>query len=376
MIASNMATSAETNVTNILHLEDSELDHRLTKRVLTQNGFTFSIDRIDNLASFCELATGHNYDVILADYNLAGFTAIDAWNILTKKLASPPPFILLSGTIGETAAVEAIHLGISDYLHKNELSSLPRVIQRALDIQAANLAKDMAHAELAASEKRLSEFSDYLQSAIERERATIAREIHDDIGGSLAAVKLDLAWIARHNTDAATHIHVSAAIEMLQHALGASQRIMMDLRPAILDQGLVAAIQWLALSFEKRTGIPTALHANNEQLSPPKPVQLAAYRTAQESLTNISKYANCSRVLIDLSDAEDVLTLEIRDNGQGLSEQDLQKSRSFGIRGLHERARLVGGWLDVSSRKDHGTSIILSVPLSGNGHNIHLESLK
>jgi signal transduction histidine kinase len=216
---------------------------------------------------------------------------------------------------------------------------------------------------LAISEKRLSDFAGHLQATIERERASIAREIHDDIGGSLAAAKLDLAWLSRHSKSPESQAHIQAATETLQHALGASQRIMMNLRPSILDQGLVAAVQWLAVSFERRTGIKTQLRASSESLCPPAAVQLTAYRTAQEALTNISKYANCSLVQIDISDAEDFLTLEVADNGVGISEQERMKTDAFGIRGLHERARAVGGWLDISSRQGVGTSVILSVPL-------------
>ncbi|MDB5848716.1 MAG: hypothetical protein JWP29_2468, partial [Rhodoferax sp.] len=153
------------------------------------------------------------------------------------------------------------------------------------------------------------------------------------------------------------------ASEMLQHALGASQRIMMNLRPPILDQGLVAAVQWLAQSFQKRTGVATAFRTTQEKIDVSKEVRLVAYRTAQEALTNISKYAQCSAVSIDLSDGEGVLTLEISDNGRGLSRESLEKPKAFGLRGLSERAKTVDGWLDISSRGGGGTSIILSVPL-------------
>jgi len=351
----------------ILHLEDSLPDHRLVCRALDKTGFAYAMTRVETLEVFTDLAGSCTFDLILADYRLPGFTAIDAWSALPAD-GSRPPFILLSGAIGEAAAVSAIHLGISDYLHKDDLDKLGRVIMRALEVHHARMAKAKADRELAASEKRLSEFASYLQAAIERERAAIAREIHDDIGGSLAAVKLDLAWISRHIADPAIRLHTQAATDMLQHALGASQRIMMDLRPSILDQGLFAAVQWLASSFEKRTGIKTVLRANDERLCPPKSVQLTAYRTAQEALTNISKYANCSLVHIDISDAEDFLTMEISDNGIGISDLELRKPTAFGIRGLHERARTIGGWLDVSTRAGVGTSVILSVPLTETTH--------
>ena len=351
----------------VLHLEDSELDHHLVCRALAKDGLAFSIARVDTLETFREAMAQGAFDVILADYRLAGFTALDAWACLAEK-EERPPFILLSGAIGESAAVAAIQRGISDYLPKDDLRNLVRVIRRAIEVFQAKQAQARATRELAASERRLAEFAEHLQSAIENERAAIAREIHDDIGGSLAAVRLDLSWVARHVQDAQTTEHIQTATEMLQHAIGASQRIMMNLRPAILDQGLYPAITWLAESFQRRTGIKTSLVTSKEQIHASKAIELTAYRTAQEALTNVSKYAQCSLVRIDLSDAEQVLTLEITDNGCGIAPQALANPKAFGLRGLQERAKVVGGWLDLSSRSGAGTTIILSIPLNGAQH--------
>ena len=352
---------------SILHLEDSVHDHRLVCRALNAAGLSYEITRVDALAAFADLAASGGFNLILADYRLPGFTAVDAWSALPEDGVRPPA-ILISSAIGEAAAVAAIHLGISDYLHKDDLSRLERVILRTIDSHRVHREKEQSDLDLARSEKRLSELTGYLQTAVERERAAISREIHDDIGGSLAAAKLDLAWIARHGTDPTMQAHTQAATDMIQHALGASQRIMMNLRPSILDQGLFAAVQWLASSFERRTGIKTILRANNEDLCPEKSVQMTAYRTAQEALTNVSKYARCSLVQIEISDAENFLTMEISDNGVGITEQEMRKSDAFGIRGLRERAKTVGGWLDVSTQQGIGTSVILSVPLTASAH--------
>ena len=356
----------------VLHLEDSEVDHELVKFLLRKSAVPFHLHRVETLDAFLAYLREQAVDVILADYRLPGFTAIDAWNALRAQTGDsmPPPFVLLSGAIGESAAVDALQRGISDYLLKDDVTKLAHVIKRAIEVHESRLAKARADAELAQSERRLAELTEYLQSSIEQERASIAREVHDDIGGSLAAIKFDLAWVARHSEDAALLEHVRAATEMLQHAIGASQRIMHNLRPAILDQGLVAAVQWLASDFERRTGVPTRVQVSRETLAVSKAIQLVAYRTTQEALTNISKYANASSVRIEMSDAEGVLTLEIADKGRGLDRQELDKPRAFGIRGLHERARTVGGWLDVSSRLGEGTSIILSVPLKAMAHDL------
>jgi two-component system sensor histidine kinase UhpB len=359
----------------ILHLEDSDLDHALVSRALAKGSGQFTLLRAETLLELLTHLECSELDVVLADYRLSGFTALDAWSAACKTPAKPP-FILVSGAIGESAAVEAIQIGISDYVHKSDLASLWRVIHRTIDMAQVKADKARAHAALAESERRLAEFTEHLQSTIELERAAIAREIHDDIGGSLAAVKLDLGWLSRHANDDIQTAHIDSAREMLQHALGASQRIMMDLRPAILDQGLFAALQWLTSSFAKRTGISTSLNANHEDFSLERTVQLTAYRTVQEALTNIAKYAKCRSVKVDLSDAEKVLTVEISDDGVGIQAADLQKPTSFGIRGLQERAKSVGGWLDVSGNHLDGTSITLSIPLDKDTHSNEVEAFE
>lgn len=339
------------------------LDHDLARLVLKKTIGAFEMERVETLTEFLQLLAERSFDVILADYRLPGFTALDAWSEL-QQCEAPPPVILLSGAIGEPAAVDAIQRGISDYLSKDNLNQLPQVIRRTLEVQRIRKEKQDADQALLRSERRLAEFAEHLQSTIDQERASIAREIHDDIGGALAAVKFDVSWIGRHSDDPSTLAHVAAATEMLQHALDASQRIMMNLRPAILDQGLVAAVQWLAAGFSRRTGIETLVNASCEHSTLDKAFQLVAFRTAQEALTNISKYAKCTHVSIDLTDTEGHLTLEVRDNGQGILRADLDKPKSFGISGLRERAKTVGGWLDVSTRPGDGTAIILSVPLA------------
>jgi signal transduction histidine kinase len=125
----------------------------------------------------------------------------------------------------------------------------------------------------------------------------------------------------------------------------------------------------MAARFEKRTGIICEFRTNLERQGTdlqlqnlPPGVPLAAYRTAQEALTNVSKHAQATRVVLDLSLTSGVLSLEVSDNGRGLDQADLDKARSFGIRGLHERAGTVGGWVDLSSAPG-GTTLILSVPL-------------
>jgi signal transduction histidine kinase len=343
-------------------LEDSAPDHLLLCRALDKAKLFYSITRVDTLHAFAQsISNGLSFDVILADYRLNGFTAMDGWAAMqTTNIRAP--FILVSGAIGEELAVEAVRLGISDFVNKADLGRLALVIDRALTALQAQSDKETATRALAVSQKRLTEFTEHLQATIEAERASIAREIHDDIGGSLVAAKLDVAWVARHVPDQKIQSHLASAQEMLKHAMGASQRIMMALRPSILDQGLVPAVEWLVEGFSKRTGIPARISAKG-QFSLSKDIELVAYRTTQEALTNASKYANCSVVQVDISDEESVLTVEVNDDGIGIPDAAKENTAGFGLRGLQERARTVGGWLDISSTPGNGTSIILSVPL-------------
>jgi signal transduction histidine kinase len=353
----------------LLHLEDSEPDHALALAHLQRGGLAVRARRIDTRAEFAA-ALDEPWDVVLSDYHLPGFTGLDALQMLRDRRAadgSAPPFILVSGQIGEDTAVEAMRNGASDYLLKNNLARLAPAIEHAIEGARTKRARVAADQALQASRQRLSELAQHLQTSVEAERQAIAREIHDDVGGSLTALKFELDWIRRHAVAPEVQQRATAALETVTHAIEASQRIMQNLRPAILEQGLAAALQWMTSRFEKRTGIVCELRmpeaAQHEGLALPPGVPLVAYRTAQEALTNVTKHAEASRVVLDLTLTGGVLSLEISDNGRGLGPDDLAKARSFGIRGLHERASTVGGWVDLSSSAA-GTSLILSVPLA------------
>ncbi len=345
----------------VLHLEDSEVDHELAMAWLARDGCSLQTVRVETEAGF-RAALEEDWDAILSDYNLPDFSGLAALEIL-KASGRLLPFVILSGEIGEDVAVQAMREGASDYLLKSRPTRLLPALERAIEANEMQRARVTADRELAASRQRLSELAQHLQTNIEGERAAIAREIHDDVGGALTALNFDLSWIARHCSDAEVLQRAQSALEMAGHAIESSQRIMHNLRPAILEQGLVAALQWMAQRFEKRTGIECAFRTSHENLTLPPGVPLVTYRAVQEALTNVSKHAQAQRVAIDLSLARGVLSVEVSDNGRGLTPDDLAKSGSFGIRGLRERAETVGGWVDLSGGSA-GTTMILSVPVS------------
>jgi signal transduction histidine kinase len=237
----------------LLHLEDSELDHALVLAHLRRGGLDVQSRRVETRGPFVA-ALSEPWDLVISDYHLPGFSGLEALALL-KEHRSEVPFILVSGQIGEETAVESMRNGAADYLLKNNLSRLAVAVEHALHASDTQRARIKADADLKVSQQRLSELAQHLQTSVEAERHAIAREIHDDVGGSLTALKFDLAWMRRHAVQPEVMQRAESALETVTHAIEASQRIMQNLRPAILEQGLVAALQWMISRFEQRTGI-------------------------------------------------------------------------------------------------------------------------
>ena len=316
-----------------------------------------------SISAFGRAAVGV-FDVYLSDYAVPGGTGVDAWNLLEHG-DNPLPFVILSPQeMGEAESVDVMRSGVSECVFKEDLHRLGYVLHKLLEVWDARRAKLQADAALVVSRNQLLRLTQQLHARIDEERTAVSREIHDDIGGALAAVKFDLSWIARHTADANVKDRVQQATLTLQQALEASQRIMLNLRPAILDEGLVPALHWLVNAFQKRTGADAVFRCAKDTLDLSAEVQTVAFSVVREGLTNVVKHANATRVLVDVSDQGGILTVEVTDNGQGFAPKALEKDTSFGLLGLRERAQSVGGWLDVSTTGG-GVSVTLSVPLAG-----------
>jgi signal transduction histidine kinase len=235
--------------------------------------------------------------------------------------------------------------------------------------------------ELEESHERLKEVSSHIMAAREHERIRIAREIHDDLGGNLTAIKIDLDWIARRVGEGSFNevketpallAKVLTVSQMVDRTMQSIQRISRDLRPGIMDFGIVAAVEWEAREFAKRLGIPCEVSCAGQDIDLEPDVAVAVFRIFQESLTNITKHAKASHVWVRLgtfpAQAQEWLELEIRDNGFGILPSDLVKLNSFGIRGMVERASFLGGKLTVNRTREIGTAgqgtiVRLSIPL-------------
>ena len=203
-----------------------------------------------------------------------------------------------------------------------------------------------------------------LQSIREEERTRVAREIHDELGQVLTAVKIDVASLVRDlPTDQKQEKKVETVLSLVDHGIQSVRRIATELRPRILDDlGLVAAIEWAAEDFQTRTGTIGRVDLPEGQIAIDPERATAIFRIFQETLTNIARHANATEVDIRLSKDGGDIVLEVRDNGRGISDEQLSAGESFGILGMRERALLAGGDLIISGATGKGTLVRLRIP--------------
>ena len=219
-------------------------------------------------------------------------------------------------------------------------------------------------AELRASREQLAELSFHLEVAKEEERERIARDIHDELGSILVRLKIEAALLASKLPENPASLREKAgSIEnLLDQAIGTTQRVSRQLRPGILKEfGLAEAIKCQSEDFAQSTGIACPVQCD-EDIDADAETSLALFRIAQEALTNIAKHAHASLVVVRLRREQGSIALEIRDNGRGISEADMNKPKSFGLRGIRERIHSLAGEFEISAVEHGGTHILLRVP--------------
>jgi PAS domain S-box-containing protein len=221
---------------------------------------------------------------------------------------------------------------------------------------------------LRAQQQELRELSARVLEAREEEKTRIARELHDELGQMLTALKMDLAWLAERLPagDAALAGRAAEMRGLLEDTVGATRRISADLRPLMLDDlGLAEAADWLVRDFARRSGVACEMRmAAPEALQAvPKNLATALYRAVQESLTNIARHSGAKRAWVMFAVENGGLQVEVEDDGRGISGEDLGKPRSLGLKGMRERFAYFGGSLDISSPARGGTRVRIQVPI-------------
>jgi two-component system sensor histidine kinase UhpB len=219
------------------------------------------------------------------------------------------------------------------------------------------------------SEEQLRQLAARLQSAREEERAEVSRELHDELGQVLTALKLE---INRAVEVFATEVHSVTSIDRLQSVVGlvdlgiaTVKRISARLRPATLDHlGLAEAIRWEAMAFKARTGIRCHVRSNRKQTRLSAEQQTALFRIVQEALNNVVCHANASSVQVTITEGDSAVELRVRDNGRGITADQASAPASIGLLGMRERAALVGGTFKVSGQRGKGTVVSVHLPLA------------
>ena len=223
--------------------------------------------------------------------------------------------------------------------------------------------------QLEESHNKLRQLAAHLQSVREEERTHIAREIHDELGQMLTALKMDVALLERKvkkvnpNLDEAVN-DMHSMSGLIDSTIKSVRKIATELRPEILDElGIKDAIEWETQIFRNRTGIECTFITNLNELNLGREQATALFRILQETLTNVTRHANATEVKVTLNHKNDELIMEIADNGKGITDDETKGEKSLGILGMRERTILLGGEFKIQTAEGKGTKVIVMIPI-------------
>ncbi len=222
-----------------------------------------------------------------------------------------------------------------------------------------------AEKELKKSRRDLRNLSAHLQSVREEESSRIAREIHDELGQALTALQMDLSWLQNRipKEEELFRDKTARMSQLLDSTVESVHRIMRELRPSVLDDlGLSAAIEWQINDFQERSGIQSEVLLCCSEADIDKELATTVFRIFQEALTNIARHSKATRFFVSLTEDVGGLCLEVKDNGVGITQEQVNNQQSFGILGMRERAHLWGGSIGVVQVHPQGTKVTLTIP--------------
>jgi len=350
-----------THELRLLILAEQAADTDLAERSLRDAGVRFSFISVASSDAFAAELRRQTPDLILSDHSTTGHSREDPLEI-ARALAPGTPVILLVDALFEEG-IELLKQGAADLVLRNRPARLATSVRRALREAGARRDHDRAEGLLRDSHGQLRALANSLNAVREEERTRIARQVHDVLGQALTGLKLELAALPGKPGARGLKARVKSMSARIDEMVGTVRQIATDLRPGILDSlGLAAAIEWLAEDFQARTGVPcsASIDVRSSRLSPT--LSTAVFRICQEALTNVIRHANATRVDLRLTQSYGHLILTVRDNGRGISENEIN-SLSIGLVGMKERAVEVGGEVFIFGLPSHGTTVIMKVPL-------------
>jgi signal transduction histidine kinase len=288
-----------------------------------------------------------------------------------KNILAARAFILNGYRIHDLESLEVDRYGNQKYFMNNVVGIVENgFLLRAWGMQHDITERKRADDELRDSRQQMRDLAARLQSLREEERASIAREIHDTLGQGLTGIKIDLSWIAKKlPADEMVRIKIverfRAALNLVDETLIAVKNLSAELRPRVLDTfGLSAAVEWQCCEFEKRTGIKSRCRLPESDVSLTTERSTALFRILQETLTNVARHSQATEVFISLTISDGFATLKIKDNGNGVTEEQITSRYSLGMLGMHERANLLGGDIVMKGEPGKGTLVTARIPLN------------
>ncbi|SNS69107.1 Histidine kinase-, DNA gyrase B-, and HSP90-like ATPase [Noviherbaspirillum humi] len=342
----------------------------------------------------------HDFAVILLDVNMPGMDGFETAEAIHShpRSASVPIIFVTAHYADEMHKLKGYQKGAVDYLftpiipkilqtkvavfvelakknlqlqHQTEqLAQLNSDLQkqRQLDLQNINERK-LAEQALRQSREELRQLASYQDRIKEEERKRIAREIHDELGQNLLALRIDVSMLHSRTKESHPKLNrrVQAMLEQIDSTMKSMRAIINNLRPVVLDLGLNAAIEWQVKEFQRRSGIPCTLSMDEEELVLDDNRATALFRILQESLNNILRHAQATRAWVELLEDGSTLSMKIADNGIGMQMVNRKKTNSFGLVGMKERIANLGGDLVIDSAENQGTAIRVTIPFNTAG---------
>jgi len=232
----------------------------------------------------------------------------------------------------------------------------------------AEAEQELLYQQVQAGETQLRQLASYLQTTQENERASLAREIHDQLGQALTALKMDLAWLTKRipREQSALKEKADSMAKLIDETVFAVRHIATELRPGLLDHlGLVAAVEWQAHEFTRHTGIACDLQLEEIQPALEDGLATQLFRIVQEALTNIARHAQATQSTIKLATKAETILLHIEDNGVGIQQSQITNSKSLGLLGMRERALAYGGQFHIRGHRRKGTRLEIRIPRQG-----------
>lgn len=355
----------------VLVIVDSDDDARLILRNLHRSGFDTEYGRVDNEEDLHRSLSMEHWDLVISDYSLPYLNAFVALEIF-KKFELEVPFIVVSDTVGEETAARVMRSGANDYIMKFGLARLgpavKREMQEALDRRARRRAEEN-EAELFRQNRLLVQ---QLINVQEKEYRELARELHDELGQCMTAIKTDAALMCQYSAKDKPELHklAESILDISGHTYGVVHDMMKRLRPAALDDlGLSDALQvCIDNSKLNKLGTQCTLDIHGEVDDLGESINITVYRIVQEGLTNIAKYAKAKNALVSLNrisenGQQDEIFLEIRDDGIGMDTDQQLPEKKFGLAGMRERTQALGGKFVLSSTPGEGVGIYVTFPL-------------